>query len=87
MFDQNLIYLFFRLDEIGGSDHKNHKAKQYIRYTVYLGSFTANWVIIYYQNHLLPEPEKWIEPWKEPSCFPLFWLFNRDPYNGLLYLL
>ena len=21
---------------------------------------------------------------KNPSYFPLYWLFNRDPYNGLL---
>ena len=24
------------------------------------------------------------EPRKKPSDFPLYWLFNRDPYNGLL---
>ena len=23
-------------------------------------------------------------PRKKPSYFPLYWLFNRDPYNGLL---
>ena len=22
--------------------------------------------------------------WKKPSYFPLYWLVNRDPYNGLL---
>ena len=25
-----------------------------------------------------------VEPRKKPSYFPLYWLFNRDPYNGLL---
>ena len=25
-----------------------------------------------------------IEPRKKPSYFPLYWLVNRDPYNGLL---
>ena len=25
-----------------------------------------------------------IEPRKKPPYFPLYWLFNRDPYNGLL---
>ena len=24
------------------------------------------------------------EPRKKPSYFPLYWLVNRDPYNGLL---
>ena len=24
------------------------------------------------------------EPWKKPSYFPLYWLFSKDPYNGLL---
>ena len=24
------------------------------------------------------------EPRKKPAYFPLYWLFNRDPYNGLL---
>ena len=24
------------------------------------------------------------EPRKKPSHFPLYWLVNRDPYNGLL---
>ena len=24
------------------------------------------------------------EPRRKPSYFPLYWLFNRDPYNGLL---
>ena len=24
-----------------------------------------------------------IEPRKKPSYFPLYWLVNRDPYNGL----
>ena len=24
------------------------------------------------------------EPRKKPSYFPLYWLLNRDPYNGLL---
>ena len=24
------------------------------------------------------------EPRKKPSYFPVYWLFNRDPYNGLL---
>ena len=27
---------------------------------------------------------KQIEPRKKPSYFPLYWLVNRDPYNGLL---
>ena len=25
-----------------------------------------------------------VEPRKKPSYFPLYWLFNRDPYKGLL---
>ena len=25
-----------------------------------------------------------IEPRKKPSYFPLYWMVNRDPYNGLL---
>ena len=25
-----------------------------------------------------------VEPRKKPSYFPLYWLVNRDPYNGLL---
>ena len=29
-------------------------------------------------HHFTPEPRK------KPSHFPLYWLFNRDPYNGLL---
>ncbi len=29
----------------------------------------------------LPSPN---EPRKKPSYFPLYWLVNRDPYNGLL---
>ena len=24
------------------------------------------------------------EPGKKPSYFPLYWMVNRDPYNGLL---
>ena len=24
------------------------------------------------------------EPRKKPSYFPLYWMVNRDPYNGLL---
>ena len=24
------------------------------------------------------------EPRKKPSYFPLYWLVNRDPHNGLL---
>ena len=24
------------------------------------------------------------EPRKKPSYFPLYWLVNRDPYNGVL---
>ena len=24
-----------------------------------------------------------VEPRKKPSYFPLYWLVNRDPYNGL----
>ena len=27
---------------------------------------------------------KTFEPRKKPSYFPLYWLVNRDPYNGLL---
>ena len=29
----------------------------------------------------------WHEPRKKPSYFPLYWLVNRDPYNGLLWSL
>ena len=25
------------------------------------------------------------QPRKKPSYFPSYWLFDRDPYNGLLY--
>ena len=25
-----------------------------------------------------------VEPRKKPSYFPLYWLFDRDPYHGLL---
>ena len=28
--------------------------------------------------------KKTFEPRKNPSYFPLYWLVNRDPYNGLL---
>ena len=28
--------------------------------------------------------QKTIEPRKKPSYFPLYWMVNRDPYNGLL---
>ncbi len=27
---------------------------------------------------------EWHEPRKKPSYFPLYWMFNEDPYNGLL---
>ena len=30
------------------------------------------------------QPTFSIEPRKKPSYFPLYWLVNRDPYNGLL---
>ena len=33
------------------------------------------------------EPAKYetpVEPRKKPSYFPLYWLFDRDPYNGVL---
>ena len=29
-------------------------------------------------------PPKPVEPRKKPSYLPLYWLFNRDPYNSLL---
>ena len=38
------------------------------------------------QNCNIPE-QYWImscEPRKKPSYFPLYWLVNRDPYNGVL---
>ena len=31
------------------------------------------------QEHLMS-----YEPRKQPSYFPLYWLLNRDPYQGLL---
>ncbi len=30
-------------------------------------------------------PLKTSKPRKKPYYFPLYWLFKRDPYNGLLY--
>ena len=30
------------------------------------------------------DPKFPYEPRKKPSYFPLYWLVNRDPYNGLL---
>ena len=35
-----------------------------------------------YHAAILPHPST--EPRKKPSYFPLYWLVNRDPYNGLL---
>ena len=32
----------------------------------------------------LTSPLSIIEPRKKPSYFPLYWMVNRDPYNGLL---
>ena len=34
--------------------------------------------------HPLGKPSHPCEPRKKPSYFPLYWLFNRDPCNGLL---
>ena len=37
-------------------------------------------IMPYHFSDLKPPPE----PRKKPSYFPLYWLVNRDPYNGLL---
>ena len=41
--------------------------------------FRELWCIFLLQNVKPNEPRK-----KKTSYFPLYWLVNRDPYNGLL---
>ena len=45
--------------------------------TMYLGPISPNARRMYEKYHLSQE--------KKTYYFPLYWLFNRDPYNGLLY--
>ena len=41
----------------------------------------AGWVcVVQTETGLKMSPE----PRKKPSYFPLYWMVNRDPYNGLL---
>ena len=43
-----------------------------------------NEIMMYLQSGTSLKLEEPSEPRKKPSYFPLYWLFNRDPYSGLL---